>query len=185
MEVGELNKGSKIVLRSIFSLSIISSILASCYSNPITDLNKPPNNYEFAINSNVPQEDVVSIYNAIDEWKLCFPIITASISNDVNALQIAYRNSIDPTSPGLITCGITICQNDGCVGCIGSITQIYYDHTCSNDETYTQRVIAHEMGHVFGLGHFGDEHELMNARLSLDGIVRQGDCDALAAIHNK
>jgi hypothetical protein len=148
-----------------------------------------PDHYEFYVGSDVPPEDTKYILQAIYDWNQCGVItISLTTSDYPESIPISYTEAIPGADPR--EAGIALSVNYNCVGCISPATHILYDHRGNVPPQnfpaeYTVTVISHEMGHVFGLPHFGKDDELMHAETSPNARVSQEDCDMVAYIHNK
>jgi hypothetical protein len=156
------------ILTGAFVLACVAA--TSCYS--------PPTHYEFYIGNDVPKSDYQYIQGAAAEWNKC-GIITVSITTNTNTIPISYVDGLLFNTPNMR--GKTLTCDHWCDGCIGSGTHILYDHDPSSSipVDYTQSVIAHEMGHVFGISHFGSHGELMYWNIAIGSTVGEIDCDKL------
>lgn len=160
--------------------SALTVIVAIVNSNCLL---KPPHSYEFSIGDNVPKEHYPYIYGAAQEWNNC-GVITATIVNDKSAIPISYVDGFIRNNPKMS--GISLSCDYICDGCVNSGTHVLYrayQNDLSVPQDYTQSVIAHEMGHIFGLDHFGGPYDLMNPIIKFGANVSENDCNELKRVH--
>ena len=106
-----------------------------------------------------PDEDLGLAQTAATEWNQCGVVIAdVSRTGDENSIRIYYV-------PTLAVSGEATYE------------AILYTHV-----PHTQALIAHEMGHIMGLGHLANEEDLMNASMT-SFHVGAADCAALRALH--
>lgn len=107
--------------------------------------------------------DLPSAIAAADEWNAC-GVVTATVSVDRSGdddTRIYEVPSIEGGYSGYTD---------------AALNRIRYVHQSA---AAIQPVLAHEMGHVFGLPHYNDPNSIMLADTRRDSHVTQADCDRL------
>lgn len=115
--------------------------------------------YDYHFRFDGPDEDYAQAVIAAGEWNSC-GVIAVAVSKADGSIPITYVETVPGDHAGLY---------------YPDPAHIVYKHV-GND---TRAIIAHEMGHAFGLDHSDSTSVIMSPVVGPDSHVTEADCDAL------